>query len=278
MEKLNIEIYNRSFKYCLTLGTTPLQEYQQNNHESWLNSSDGESQVSHLQKEKCPTSVIKKFKKHESVNLIRLKQTAKRNTMEPDLKGKTAEAVQRAEKNFALHLPMLVEETARDVKPLNAISALESNQIESILCRYRPHRNHLSTRFGLLFYNDKVVIPEAMRTTVVAMLHHGHAAVDKKSKAAESFWWPGLYSEIQEKSENCPSCRAAGKNLRTLLPTTEINRLETLTEPNQEIQLDFAGPIKSETRGDVYILVAVDRFVSASGPPHRSVRIRTVGP
>ena len=36
--------------------------------------------------------------------------------------------------------------------------------------------------------------------------------------------------------------------------------LEILTETNQEIELDFAGPIKSKTRGDVYILVAIDRF------------------
>ena len=99
-----------------------------------------------------------------------------------------------------------------------------------------------------------------MRTTVLAMLHHRHAAIDKMSKAAEAFWWPGLYRAIQEKSENCPSGRAAGKNRRTQLPTTEINRLEILTEPNQEIQLNFAGPIKSKTRGDVYILVAADRF------------------
>ena len=129
VEKLNTKIYNILFNYCQTLGTTPLQEYQQNNHESWLNSSDGESQVSHLQQEKCPTSVLKKFKKHESVNLIRLKQTAKGNTMEPELKENTAETIQRAEKNFALNIPMLVEETARDVKILNTISALESNQI-----------------------------------------------------------------------------------------------------------------------------------------------------
>ena len=61
------------------------------------------------------------------------------------------------------------------------------------------------------------------------MLHHGHAAIDKMGKAAEAFWWPGMYREIQEKSENCPSCRAAGKNLRTHLPTTEIYRLEILT-------------------------------------------------
>ena len=66
--------------------------------------------------------------------------------------------------------------------------------------------------------------------------------------------------EIHEKAESCPSCRAAGKNLITQIPSTEKNNLDILTKPNQEIQLDFAGPIKSETRGDVYILVAIDRF------------------
>ena len=40
----------------------------------------------------------------------------------------------------------------------------------------------------------------------------------------------------------------------------EKNKVEILSEPNQEIQLDFAGPVKSKTRGDVYILVAVDRL------------------
>ena len=95
-------------------------------------------------------------------------------------------------------------------------------------------------------------------------------------KAAEAFLWPGMYSEIQEKSENCQSCGATGKNLRTQIPSTEMNRLELLTEPNQEIQLDFAGPIKSKTRGDVYILVAVDLLVN--GQTHNFVKTRTHGP
>ena len=94
----------------------------------------------------------------------------------------------------------------------------------------------------------------------MAMLHHGHAAADKMDKAAEAFWWPGIYRKIREKSESCPSCRAAGKNLTTQIPSTEMNHLELLIEPNHELQLDFAGPIKSKTCEDVKILVAVDRF------------------
>ena len=45
VEKLNTDIYNRFFHYCEDIGTTSLQEYQRNNLESWLNSSDGERQV-----------------------------------------------------------------------------------------------------------------------------------------------------------------------------------------------------------------------------------------
>ena len=99
-----------------------------------------------------------------------------------------------------------------------------------------------------------------MRTTVIAMLHQGHTSAAKMDKLAETFWWSGMHRYIHEKTETCLSCRAAGKNLITQIPSTEKNNLEILTEPNQEIQLDFAGPIKSKTRGDVYILVAVDRF------------------
>ena len=87
--ELNIEIYNRFFQFCETLGTTPLWEYQQNNNESWLhnNQSDGESEISRTKLDKCPTSALKKFEKHETVNLIRLKQTAF-NQAQADLKEK----------------------------------------------------------------------------------------------------------------------------------------------------------------------------------------------
>ena len=256
--ELNVEIYNRFFHYCETIGTTPLLEYQQNNNESWLhsNQSDGESETSRTKNDKCPTNALKKFKKHETVNLIRLKQTAKKNSLSFDQNDNTEEAIKKAENDFALDLLLLVDETARDIKILNAIAAIENQQLDSIFYPYRPHRSHLSTRFGLLFYKDKIVIPENMRTTNIAMLHHGHASAGKMEQIAQAFWWPGMNREIQEKAE-----KAAEPQVRIiLLKSTEKNNLEILTEPNQEIQLDFAGPIISKTRGDTYILVAIDRF------------------
>ena len=126
--ELNIQIYNRFFHFCETLGTTPLRQNQQNNHESWIvqNSSDSESQVSNVRQEKCPTNALKKFRKHETVNWIRLKQTVKANTMDDDQNEHTEETIKKTEKDFALDLLMLVDETTRVVKILSAIAALEN--------------------------------------------------------------------------------------------------------------------------------------------------------
>ena len=178
-------IYNRFFLYCESLGTTPLREFNENIHESWINaSSDSESQISYVKTEKCPTNFLRKFKKHKSVNLNILKQTAKQTTLSENRNEKTAETIKRSEKVFAMDLPMLFEETAQDAKILDAIIALEAGKIDGIVYPYRPHRDHLETRFGLIFYDDKICILEAMRSTIIAMLHHGHVSINKTDKFA----------------------------------------------------------------------------------------------
>ena len=74
---------------------------------------------------------------------------------------------------------------------------------------------------------------------------------------AGTFWWTGLYREIREKTDNCPSCSASGETLKTQLPQTEISRRNfKRTKP----RISSGLRIKSKTRRDVYVLVAVDRF------------------
>ena len=64
-----------------------------------------------------------------------------------------------------------------------------------------------------------------MRTTIIAMIHQGHTSAAKVDRLAEAFWWPGMHREVQEKAETCPSCRAAGKNIVTQIPSTKKKRI-----------------------------------------------------
>ena len=49
----------------------------------------------------------------------------------------TANVIKKAEKDSALDLPLLVDERVRDIKSLNAITAIEMQQLENIFYPYR---------------------------------------------------------------------------------------------------------------------------------------------
>ena len=54
---------------------------------------------------------------------------------------------------------------------------------------------------------------------------------------------------------------SSGKNLKYQLPKKHYGKLEKLTKPEQELQIDFTGNINNnKTSGENQILIAVDRF------------------
>ena len=82
---------------------------------------------------------------------------------------------------------------------------------------------------------------------------------------AKIFWWPNMQKEIEEKTKNCVACMASGKNLKYQIPKREFGKLKTLTEPGQEIQIDFSGKLNNKKLNGkhsrlIAVLIAVDRF------------------
>ena len=73
-------------------------------------------------------------------------------------------------------------------------------------------------------------------------------------------WWPYMHRELIAKATECKPCTVTGKNLKSVLPAKQINPYIPCVEPNQEIQIDFGGPIFVEKGNDVYFLAAIDRF------------------
>ena len=51
-----------------------------------------------------------------------------------------------------------------------------------------------------------------------------------------------------------------GKNLKPVIPAKQFNHHTPCVEPNQEIQIDFGGPIFYEKGNEVYFLAAIDPF------------------
>ena len=150
-------------------------------------------------------------------------------------------------------------ETTNDPILLKTLVCLERQQHELIPEEYQMHRRKLSSRFGLVFIEDKIIVPKNLRATVISLLHKGHPAINKMTLAARHFWWPRMTKAIQKKCEACLPCKMSGKNIRPNVPSTEKNSLLPLNIPNEEIQLDFIGPITERNRR-FYILLSMDRY------------------
>ena len=132
------------------------------------------------------------------------------------------QAVRETEKNFSTDLQLLMTETTNDPTLLKTLVSLERQQHELIPEEYQMHKRKLSSRFGLVFIEDKIIVPKNLRATIISLLHKGHPAINKVSLAARHFWWPRMTEAIQKKCETCLPCKMSGKNIKPNIPSAEI--------------------------------------------------------
>ena len=199
------------------------------------------------------------FKKNIGATGVRYIQMGQASHIQEEKKWDLEETIRQAEQKFATDLRTIAKETTDDEKLLKTLVCLGRRTLEQIPEEYKAYQRQLSTRFGVVFYDDRIIIPKSLRTTIIMLLHKGHAAINKMTAAAKPFWWPQLIRDIQQKCDECIPCKMAGKNIKPQLPMTEINYLPPAEKTNQEIQLDFIGPIRFKHRR-FYILLSIDRY------------------
>ena len=69
-----------------------------------------------------------------------------------------------------------------------------------------------------------------------------------------------MHRDIVTKTAKCNLCVKIGKNLKCIIPASKWAPLKLCKVPNEEIQIDFGGPIYNEKNQDVYFLACIDRF------------------
>ena len=194
----------------------------------------------------------------KSVQYIKMGHAPKVDAEEPnnwDLEN----AARQTEKQLATGLQLLMTETTNDPSLHKTLVLLERPQHDNIPEEYSMYRKKLSSRYGLLLYEDKIIVPKNLRTTVISLLHKGHPAKNKMSLAAGHFGWPRITEAIQKKCDSCVPFKISGKNIKPNTPSTEKNQLPLLSKPNKKIQLGFIGRITEKSQR-FYILFYMDRF------------------
>ena len=152
-------------------------------------------------------------------------------------------------------------EATNDDKLLNTLGCLERQAMEQVGQKYKPYTTNLSTRFGVMFYDDKKIVPRNLRNTAIMLLHKGHPLISKMTHAAKPFWWPKveIQQEIQQICNDCIPCKMTGKSVKPRFPLTEVNYVPLTKKSNQDFQLGYVGPKNFEQR-QFFILVSIDRY------------------
>ena len=131
------------------------------------------------------------------------------------------------------------------------------NKLGSYMAQFWPKAAVVN---NCVVIDNKLAIPEPLRQAVLTRLHRSHPGQEAMMAASEYLWWPFMNRQIIDTCEKCRECTLFGKNLKSASTFNTAQPLLVLSGPNQELQLDFAGPILDEKRAKIFLLVAIDRF------------------
>ena len=103
----------------------------------------------------------------------------------------------------------------------------------------------LHVRSGCVCIDERVAIPHFIQDAVLESLHLTHPGSWGMITLGQYAFWPYMHREILNKAAQCNKpCTDIGKNLKPVVPASKCKPLQTCTEPNEEIQIDFGGPIQ----------------------------------
>ena len=159
----------------------------------------------------------------------------------------------------------LAEATRQDSTLTPIIKMIKDKDWESLKKSnkylYSLRKDLAITESGCMLYDNKLVNPRNLKQIVIDAIHQTHPGQACMLSLGKLIWFPCIHRSLTSKDQTCEECTKQGKNLKPLLPKQNLGKLPPLLEPNEELQMDFAGPIPFRNHTDnYYILVSADRY------------------
>lgn len=125
---------------------------------------------------------------------------------------------------------------------------LEANEL---IRHFFKLKNELICNDGIIYYQDRIVIPNKLKQLALSMLHSGHLGISKTMlRAQQTYYWVNMNNDVEAYIKNCLTCQEnrPSKVKEPLLP------YEIPDRPFQRICLDIMN------HKYIDYLVVVDSF------------------
>ena len=123
-----------------------------------------------------------------------------------------------------------------------------------------PIWHQLSVVDDCILVDNRLAVPGQLRQAVLKKIRRGHPGQEAMLDVSKYLWWPHMHKDIVNLAEECRSCTRYGNNAKYIIPKNASKPLPLLTQPGQEVHLDYAGPLEDYKGKYIYLLVAIDRY------------------
>lgn len=87
------------------------------------------------------------------------------------------------------------------------------HKLDSFSQEWYKYKDELRYENGVLFYKDRMVIPELLKNKICKSLHESHLGIEKTSaRARELYFWKGMGEDIRNIVEGCKVCAQFHRN------------------------------------------------------------------
>ena len=123
---------------------------------------------------------------------------------------------------------------------------------------YYSCREELSLVGDLVVRGQRVVVPETLRSKMVALAHEAHQGIVRsKQRARDVNWWPKMDADIEEAVRSCEVCAESDKTARTR--STPLQPVPLPEAAWDKVGIDFIGPMEAP-RQQKYAVVLNDYY------------------
>ena len=117
----------------------------------------------------------------------------------------------------------------------------------------------MSVNHGCLCIDERIEVPEAIKDAVLEDIHSMHPVSFAIVSLRENILWPYIHRDILAKASEGNTCTEIGKNLKPVTSNSKRSLLPICFESNDEIQIDFGGPIINEKGIEQNFITSGDR-------------------
>ena len=113
---------------------------------------------------------------------------------------------------------------------------------------YHTFKEEISTIDGLLFKGQRLIVPSALRSKVLQVLHRSHMGITKTlDRARSTFFWVGISKDIENVIGNCEVCQKYAKRQ----PKECLGHVQDKSEAWESTATDLF-----EFKGNTYLIIS----------------------